>query len=419
MAKEEPVVIKKIIKKGHGHHGGAWKLAYADFVTAMMAFFLLMWLLSVTDEKTRRGIAEYFQDPYKATLVNKGEITSLEETDPKELEAQAEKKDLMQLEVLKDKIQQKIDADPKLKDVKEQIKLDITKEGLRIQVIDNNNKKPMFKLGSSVTEPEMRLILKELAPMINPLPNRLTINGHTDAKHYAGGPAGYTNWELSSERANAARIELIKGGMVDEKFMRVIGLASSLPYNPEDTSDPMNRRISIIVMNKKTEKEVMQGEDRKPGTAPPNPAATPAAHGGKPGETPAATGAAAKPAEAASATTPPAAPTPAAKPAEAANPATAPAAPAPAPKAEATPASPASAPAAPAASAEPAPKPAEAASPATPAADAKPAEALTTPAAAPAAPVAAVEAPAKSAAEAHNPPAADPPPAPAAAPAAH
>jgi chemotaxis protein MotB len=269
MAKEQPVIIKKIIKKGHVHHGGAWKLAYADFVTAMMAFFLLMWLLGSTDEKTRIGISEYFQDPYKATLVDKGLIPTLEVIKPTEIdrqaEKQAEKNDLLQLEKLKKKIQDMVEVNPELSKVKEQIKLEITPEGLRVQIVDNKNM-PMFKSASSETEPQIRLILRALAPVINKLPNKITINGHTDAKPFPVNRKGYSNWELSSDRANAARYELNQGGLAEEKILKVTGLSASIPYNPTDAEDPMNRRISIIVMNKKTEQHVFQEAGTKPAT---------------------------------------------------------------------------------------------------------------------------------------------------------
>jgi chemotaxis protein MotB len=262
----EPVIIKKIIKKGHAHHGGAWKLAYADFVTAMMAFFLLMWLLGSTNEKTRKGIAEYFQDPYKASMIDKGQIPTLDEIKPTEMDLQAEKasekNDQKQLEMLKQKIQDIIDANPELSEFKEQIKLETTEEGLRIQIIDNKNR-PMYKLASSETEPEIRLILRALAPVINNLPNKITINGHTDARPFPTNRKGYSNWELSSDRANAARHELNSGGLAEEKVLRITGLSDSIPNNPGDPLDPMNRRISIIVMNKKTEKSILQEAGNK------------------------------------------------------------------------------------------------------------------------------------------------------------
>jgi chemotaxis protein MotB len=264
MAEQPIIVIKKVIKKGgHAHHGGAWKLAYADFVTAMMAFFLLMWLLTAMNEKTRKGIAEYFQDPYKATMIDKGQVTSIEEMKPTEMDPQAEKvqamADLKQLENLKKDIQELIDKNQELYEFKDQVKLEITQEGLRIQIIDNKNM-PMFKLASSETEPEIRLILKALAPDINKVPNKITINGHTDGRPYPPNRKGYSNWELSTDRANAARHELIAGGLEESKLLRVTGLADSVAYNPKDFLDPMNRRISIIVMNKKSEMAVMNSE---------------------------------------------------------------------------------------------------------------------------------------------------------------
>jgi len=259
----EPVIIKKVVKKGgHAHHGGAWKLAYADFVTAMMAFFLLMWLLGSTDEQTRKGISEYFQDPYEASRIDKGKIPTLEELAPTEIDQQTDEDDRLKLEMLKKKIQDMIDANAKLAEFKDQIKLETTPEGLRVQIIDNKNM-PMFKLASSETEPQIRLILRAMAPVINKLPNKITINGHTDAKPFPGKRKGYTNWELSSDRANAARYELNDGGLAEEKIMRVTGLSDSIPYNPANPDDPMNRRISIIVMNKKTERHILQEAGKK------------------------------------------------------------------------------------------------------------------------------------------------------------
>lgn len=284
---QEPVIIKKIIKKGgHAHHGGAWKLAYADFVTAMMAFFLLMWLLGSTDEKTRKGISEYFQDPYEASRIDKGKIPTLEEVAPTEIDQQSEQEDLMKLENLKGKIQDMINASSKLSEFKDQVKLETTQEGLRVQIIDNK-KTPMFKLASSETEPQIQLILKALAPVINKLPNKITINGHTDARPFPPGKRkGYTNWELSSDRANAARYELNNGGLAEAKILRVTGLSDSIPYNAEDPMDPMNRRISIIVMNKKTEQHILQDAGKKPAAEVNNVAPATATPPNKPGENP-------------------------------------------------------------------------------------------------------------------------------------
>ena len=262
MAKEQPVIVKKIVKKGHAHHGGAWKLAYADFVTAMMAFFLLMWLLGSTDEATKKGISEYFQDPYEASKIDKGKIPTLDEIDPTEQDRQKEKDDQKQLESLKIKIEKMIKINDQLSDTKDQIQLSTTPEGLRIQIVDDK-KMPMFKSASSATEPQIRLILRALAPVINTLPNKITINGHTDSKPFPEVRKQYTNWELSSDRANAARFELNQGGLAGEKILRVSGLADSIPYNSKDTLDPMNRRISIIVMNRKAEQQILEDAGNK------------------------------------------------------------------------------------------------------------------------------------------------------------
>ena len=284
MAEQQPIIIKKIKKGGHGHHGGAWKLAYADFVTAMMAFFLLMWLLGSTDETTRKGIASFFADPYKVSMSggkSTGERTSIiegggsdmistddgqvkmgaqdEELTPEEVEKKAEEIEQRKLESLKEKIQAKLNETPELNEFKDQIKLEITSEGLRILIVDDQNR-PMYKLASAQTEPHVRVILRALAPAINELPNRVSLNGHTDSLPFPANQKGYTNWELSSDRANAARYELVEGGLDERKVLRVIGLASSIPYNAEtDPTSPINRRISIIVMNKKTEQQILQG----------------------------------------------------------------------------------------------------------------------------------------------------------------
>lgn len=284
---EQPIVVKKVVKKGHGHHGGAWKLAYADFVTAMMAFFLLMWLLGSTDEVTKKGISEYFQDPYEASKIDKGKVPTLDEIDPTELDKQSEQEDKMKLEALKLKIEKMIKENENLAQYKEQIQLTTTPEGLRVQLTDDK-KKPMFKSGKAETEEEMRTILRALAPVINGLPNKISINGHTDSKPFPEFSKQYTNWELSSQRANAARYELNQGGLAAEKILRVSGLADSVPYNEKDAQDPMNRRISIIVMNKKSEQKIIEETGNKHVKTKEELAngKEPASEQGKPAETP-------------------------------------------------------------------------------------------------------------------------------------
>jgi chemotaxis protein MotB len=281
MAEQQPIIIKKIKKNAHAHHGGAWKLAYADFVTAMMAFFLLMWLLGSTDETTRKGIAEFFADPYRVSMSggksasertsmiegggsdmissDEGQVKNATTIAEEEIEKKAAEIEKSKLEDLKEKIQTKLDQTPELNEFKDQIKLEITPEGLRILLVDDQNR-PMFQLASAQTAQHVRVILRALAPVINELPNKVSLNGHTDGRPFPANQKGYTNWELSSDRANAARYELVEGGLSESKVLRVIGMSSSVPYSTStDPTDPINRRISILVMNKKTEQQVLQG----------------------------------------------------------------------------------------------------------------------------------------------------------------
>jgi chemotaxis protein MotB len=273
-----PIVIKKIKKGGHGHHGGAWKLAYADLVTAMMAFFLLMWLLGTTEPAVRQGIAEYFKNPWKLSLrggANTGDAVSVINGGGEDItqsegqvklteqgredvigEASDSEKELEQLEALKEKIERMIETNPLLQQFKNQLRIDITQEGLRIQIIDSEGR-PMFNSASARMESYASEILHQIAPVINELPNKISIAGHTDAKPFPGSGQGYTNWELSADRANSARKELVKSGLKEEKMMQVVGLSSSVPYVKDDPLAATNRRISIIVMNRRTAEEII------------------------------------------------------------------------------------------------------------------------------------------------------------------
>jgi len=288
---EQPIiVIKKIKKGGHGHHGGAWKIAYADFVTAMMAFFLLMWLLGSTSEGDLKGISDYFNSPLKVALMGgkgSGTATSVIDAGGTDLarsvgqikqgsnkdernfnessqvnSAEAERAEEARLNQLKGEIERLIDASTLMKQFQNQIKLDITQEGLRIQIVDEKNR-PMFDSGSAVLKDYMKGILRSLTVVLNEVDNKLTLSGHTDATSYASGNAGYSNWELSTDRANASRREMMAAGMKDSKVLRVTGLASSVPLDAKDPHAPVNRRIAIVVMNKRAEDAVraMANED--------------------------------------------------------------------------------------------------------------------------------------------------------------
>jgi chemotaxis protein MotB len=286
--KLQPIIVKKIKKGGHGHHGGAWKIAYADFVTAMMAFFLLMWLLGSTTEGDKKGIADYFSSPLKVALlssgsgagdashvvkgggqdltrttgqVKRGDLEAKRDTvNLHALKQEQVRAEIARLEDLKRKVENKIAASERLASMASQIKLDMTRDGLRIQIVDEQNR-PMFASGSAVVQPYMRELLKEIGQVLSDVPNRLTLEGHTDAQPFAGGDRGYSNWELSSDRANASRRELVAGGLADDRVLRVQGLASSNPIDAADPKAPANRRISVIVMNR-------DAEDRMFRTAP-------------------------------------------------------------------------------------------------------------------------------------------------------
>ncbi|NWK80266.1 flagellar motor protein MotB [Aquitalea sp. LB_tupeE] len=274
---QRPIIVKRIKKGGHGHHGGAWKIAYADFVTAMMAFFLLMWLLGSASQGTLNGIAEYFKTPLKvamsggdgagdATSVVKGggnDLTkkagqvnkSSKEQERKVLEKQA-------LDNLQQKIQSSVEQSQVLKDYKNQMKLEMTPEGLKIQIVDEQNR-PMFDSGSSRMLPHTRVLLQQLAQQLNQLPNRISISGHTDATPFGNGQNGYSNWELSADRANTARRELVAGGLQDDKVMRVVGVAAANPLIKSNVFSPENRRITIVVLNKDAE-QAIQNDGVKP-----------------------------------------------------------------------------------------------------------------------------------------------------------
>ena len=303
--KKQPIIIKKIKKHGHGHHGGAWKVAYADFVTAMMAFFLLMWLLGSTARAERAGISDFFKDPSaiqgpggaSTSMIKLGGSMEVPRGKDEPLKNNPKTPKISEKEALQDKarlnklmeaLKEQIENSPALQAFKDQLLLDITSEGLRIQIVDKKGR-PMFDLGSSQLKSYTKVILHEIARTINKVPNHISISGHTDATPFTGERPDYTNWELSADRANAARRELIAGGMSQEKIGRVVGLASSVPFNNKDPYDPMNRRISIVVLNKATEQAIGLdgGKDAAASKPTPPPATEPKSAAPAPGNVPA------------------------------------------------------------------------------------------------------------------------------------
>lgn len=268
---KRPIIIIKRPVRAAAHHGGAWKIAFADFMTAMFAFFLVMWLLSTSSPKQLAGIAEQFKMPLKVAI-NGGQKSSNStsvipgggsdptsrvdgETKKSEEESSNDSDDVKRLEDLKQRLDDMIESSPVLKQFRPQLLIDITPEGLRIQIVDSSNR-PMFDRSSAVVVSYMRTILRELGPVLNEQPTKLTLSGHTDATAYTQGDKSYSNWELSADRANASRRELLAGGMQDTKVLRVVGVSSSVHLNKDDPYAPVNRRISIVVLNRRAQADI-------------------------------------------------------------------------------------------------------------------------------------------------------------------
>ncbi|MET0658145.1 MAG: flagellar motor protein MotB [Steroidobacteraceae bacterium] len=285
---KRPIIVVKRRRTGTGgHHGGAWKVAYADFVTAMMAFFMVMWLVASVSNQQRAAIYEYFRNPSmepgKSTKPAPGQMgpggasTSpinmqggldapktiqakmsdstapipLPMATPTAGESEREEKDRKQLDALMQDLKEAINKSQALEPFKDQLLLDIMPEGLRIQIVDAKNR-PMFDVGSARLKDYTVAILWELAPYLSSVENRMMLVGHTDVTPYSNA-AGYTNWELSADRANSARRALAQGGVPEEKIARVVGMGSVALFDKTDPKNPINRRISIIVMTKQAD----------------------------------------------------------------------------------------------------------------------------------------------------------------------
>ncbi|MFD0706025.1 motility protein MotB [Photorhabdus luminescens] len=263
--------VKRRKRNGIKHHGGSWKIAYADFMTAMMAFFLVMWLLAISSPQELTRIAEYFRTPLQVAI-NKGERSS-DSSNPipgggedvlhqegdilRQVEVVEANDEARKLNRLREQLDQLIITDPRLKALRPHLLIDMMDEGLRIQIIDRENR-PMFMVGSAKVESYMSDILRAIAPILNDIPNKISLSGHTDDLKYANGERGYSNWELSADRANASRRELLVGGLDEGKILRVVGMASTVRLKQEDASAPVNRRISILVLNKQAEERIEQ-----------------------------------------------------------------------------------------------------------------------------------------------------------------
>ncbi len=317
MENNQPIIVKRVKRYAAGHHGGAWKIAFADFATAMMAFFLVLWLMSSATPEQKKAISGYFKDPIGFTesaspyVIDLGgtptpapdrtlnpelkdapdsqdsaiDSTEKAPVDASQVETLADQIERERLELLLQELQNKVEENPELRKFKDQILFEITQDGLRIQIMDAANR-PMFDLGSARLQPYFEDILLILAETIKAVPNKISISGHTDAKPYAG-DGEFGNWELSAGRANAARRTLIAGGYPDEQVARVVGYASSALFDRKDPFNPVNRRIDIIVLTKKAQRAIEgeQGDAAKPEEPPVQP--EPPASGGVAPEAPA------------------------------------------------------------------------------------------------------------------------------------
>jgi len=278
----QPIIVKKIKKGGHGgHHGGAWKVAYADFVTAMMAFFLLLWLLSTTSVEQRSGIADYFT-PTTATLskvsgagdilagrsladgarVGDGGSSAVivavqipKVATQKDIEELKAKKEQEAFDEAKSALEKTISENPDLSDLQNNIKIDMTEEGMRIQIVDREGG-ALFDAGTANLRPKTRRLLEQVAKVVAQLDNDVSIAGHTDSAALPPRPGAaandYSNWELSSDRANAGRRVLIGSGVETARIQQVVGKADQEPLLEEDPTRPENRRISVVLKRRAT-----------------------------------------------------------------------------------------------------------------------------------------------------------------------
>ncbi len=282
-ASQRIVVRRKRQRPVTAPPAGSWKIAYADYMTAMMAFFLVMWLLSLIPQDDLKTIAEYFRMPLMEAVRGGGDTNNSDESVipggqgmgesssiipggtpalvPHPVPARGESfsvsdaRDTQHLEELKSDLDNLIETDPVLEEYRPQLLLDMTPDGLQVQIVDKQSR-PMFALGSARMQRDLTVVLRALAPMFNRLPNRITLAGHTDAIQYLSGEREYSNWELSADRANAARKELVAGGLDEDKVKQVLGLSSTVSLIKDEPNAAVNRRISIVVLNERAERRI-------------------------------------------------------------------------------------------------------------------------------------------------------------------
>jgi chemotaxis protein MotB len=250
---QEAKQVIRIVKKGGGHdehHGGSWKVAYADFVTAMMAFFLVMWIIGM-DENVKEMIEAYFENPvaYQQAMANGGTPLPHPGGSPVTLPAPSPPRtrtvEQAELERFSKMLRQKLLGVPELRSIAEQVKIKITREGLRVELVETSAGETFFRLASSDLRPAARQVLGTLAPALDGLPNPVIVEGHTDARVLDR--EGYTNWELAADRANEARRILREAGLSEGKVVEVRSYADRQLVAPDDPLEARNRRISLLL----------------------------------------------------------------------------------------------------------------------------------------------------------------------------
>lgn len=272
---EQPIIVKRVSRKVGGNHGGSWKIAFADFAIAMMAFFLVMWLVTVATPEQLKMVSAYFKDPINfdggsphpidlggsptpapQRTLHEESMLDLDEAPPSMVEERPDIVELRELDLLLQELQNKIDSEPVLQRFREQILMEFTMEGLRIQIVDAENR-PMFASGSPNLQPYFEDILLALTDTIAKSPKKISISGHTDAMPYVG-RRDYGNWELSAQRANAARRTLEVAGYPAHQIARVVGYADSALFDSANPLNPVNRRIDIVVMHRRAEEAILR-----------------------------------------------------------------------------------------------------------------------------------------------------------------
>ncbi|WP_019556711.1 flagellar motor protein MotB [Thiomicrorhabdus arctica] len=272
MSDEQSIIIKRLNKCPHVAHGGAWKIAFADFMTAAMAFFLMLWVLGGVNDEEMKAMAEYFRDPSviesaPSTLVESKEAGQTADAmidmggfkdAPKGTEGNEDGSgkadETASLKAMKLALEQKIEENEALKELKDQLKIDITPNGLQVQILDDR-KRPMFGSGVDIPKEYASNLLREVGSVLAKTSNKISIAGHTDSSGYHAS-SEYTNWELSADRANAARRLLLEGGVDTSRIAQAVGMADTIPFDKENPYNPRNRRISIIVLNKEAEERL-------------------------------------------------------------------------------------------------------------------------------------------------------------------